>query len=61
MRERYLRKYKQEVNEASGYFYNYCKEKFYHQLVQRGHDDISAQIGAVIMLNCIGINRGISL
>lgn len=57
MRERYIRKYKQEVNESSVY----CKEKFYHQLVQKGHDDMSAQIGAMIMFNINGINSGISV
>lgn len=61
MKDRFLRKYKLEVIDSSVDYFDYCRDKFYHQLIQRGHDDISAQIGAVIMLNINGINRGISL
>ncbi|MEC1788623.1 hypothetical protein [Schinkia azotoformans] len=60
MRERFLRKYKQEVNDSSVVFFDFCKEKVCQQFEQKGCDDPATQLLAVLILNSNGIFRGIS-
>lgn len=62
MRERFIRKYKQEVNDSSVDFFDFCKEKVCQQLEQKGCDDSTMRyILSAVILNSNGIFKGVSL
>lgn len=61
MSDRFLRKYKQEVNDQSVDFFDYCHDKVSQKLIQKGCDDSVTQLLTVLILNSNGISKGISV
>lgn len=62
MKERLLRKYKQEVSDQSVDFFDYCKGKLIHQLNKGDRDDDAVtQMEVTLFLHCNGIFKGVSV